>query len=166
MMRELKLMGVLMVVLMVALIFTSTGIAGEEDWLWEADINLGSDASSAGYNAFETDLLEVQTGNEAGLLTRIAFECDESDDWIIYIYDQDIANWSTNVDRLDNDKTIWSYDSSTTGRRDTDLYSYSTDNGVIYVGYYNDDESLSSFCTGHLEGENWNRDNRGTFSSE
>ncbi len=175
-----KKLAVVLVILMAVILAGPATAAEEDDWLWKADVEYlglgnslaitspaaGSGTNQTGTNAYYTDLLELQTGAPGGILTRIAANCISSDAWTIYLYNQDIDNWSTNPDRLKETITIWTYDSTTTGRIDTDLYSYSVDNGAIYIGYYNDDDSYSSNCEMHLEGEKWNRADLGTFSSD
>lgn len=136
------------VLIMMIMLCASIGWAGDTIYERSATItSLGTDAASS-------SLLEIDMSGEAGIILSIACDGGNSDDFDIYIYDNDMdgtstqGNWYTDSSRDNETILIFDYASAITSWRDDDPISFSCDDSTnprsLYLGVYNDDPSLTA----------------------
>ena len=131
--------------------WTSAGWA--EDTIYERAITI----TQVAYDDACTNLVELPMNAAAGIILSLACDSDQSDDYNIYLYDENYeldtstSGWwydQSGTCRTNETLLVYSRDVSTTSFRDDDPFSFSCDDETnttsLYLGIYNDDASLTA----------------------
>ena len=138
-------------ILMSVFLFAGSSWAIDTTSLEDNIFVISAQITTLGYDDSSTSLLELPLGGEAGYITTIRCDSDNSDDHDLYLFNTDISTWYSN--KSDKTQLIYNYASAVTDWVDNDVISFTAPTGSIFLGTYNDDGSATATFNYHIEYE-------------